>query len=200
MASRDSDATAQDKVAALQSVRRSLAAEAEARAALEAAQDRTAAALSVARMAKVPWDALRSETGLTRPALLARIARFERGGASSSQFAVSSTVTAPTSVRDIDDGAGAPPEVWQAPEVQGSVEKALAWVHMTTREQMGPEADPQAVLEACRRATERGGRAALAAVRELVDGLPDVPARQVSVVAAQAAAAEAQGRGRGDQN
>lgn len=187
---RDSDTTAADKAAAVTRVRAALAAEKEVRAAWDEAQQRTAAALAVARMARVPWAALTAGTGLSRPAILKRINRFSHGGQLPSHYALPAQITTPHRVADSDDGRGDQPPLWWEETVQASVEHAVSWVQQQVRDQMPADADPVSVLAAIRAATEAAGRAALSGVRD-VAASSEPSVRRAAVVAAQAAAAVA---------
>lgn len=165
---RISGEVAADRAAASARARAALASEAKARAALEAAQARSGAALALARMAGVPWRELQGDLGMSRQALVERLARWGRGaeGGEGTKYVVPSMARAGGEVPVVDDGLGEPPALWSQPQVQASVESAVRWVQSRTRAAAGRGVGDVELVEQCQAAARAAVAACLAKARE----------------------------------
>lgn len=183
---------AADRAAAGARARAALAAEARARAALEAAQDRSGAALALARMAGVPWRELEGDLGMSRQSLVERLARWGRrtGGGEGTRFALPSAVLDPGSGGVVDDGQGEPPALWSDPEVRAQTEAAVRWVTHRARVTASKKTGDEELVALCRELAGRAERAALAEARRLA-AIPGTDSRQAGQLVFRAAAAVA---------
>lgn len=183
---------AADRSAAGARVRAALASEARARAALEAAQVRSGAALALARMAGVPWRELEGDLGMSRQSLVERLARWGRrtGLSEGTRFTLPSAVLDPGADGVVDDGLGEPPALWSDPEVRSQTQAAVRWVTHRARVTASKNTGDEELVALCRELAGRAERAALAETRRLA-AIPGTDSRQAGQLVFRAAAAVA---------
>lgn len=192
---------AADRAAAGARARTALAGEATARAALEAAQARSGAALALARMAGVPWRELEGDLGMSRQSLVERLARWGRrtGGGEGTRFALPSVAVEGSVGGVVDDGQGEPPALWSDPEVRAQTESAVRWVTHRARATAGTKVGDEELVAQCQELAGRAELAALAETRRLaqIPGTTSRVAAQSVFRAAAAVAPDGDGRGEG---